>query len=908
MPSAAQPSALKQPSAHRHGSASLTVTIPNRRRHRGHHAATISPLTRSIVIVVNGGTPKIFDTTPSSPGCTSGAAGTTCTLGVTVPYGSDTFAVSTHSGKGGTGFLLDQASVTVTVTNATAQVAITLGPVFSSTKDSGPGSLREAIADANAGDTIAYVGTTPARIKLRSGIELTKNVTIAGPGASNMTIAGDGTFELLLVDGITASISGLTLTNGNATSGGAIGNNGALTLSADTFHANGTIVATPPPPPPAQRKPAYVPHVTVVRRGRHAPRVHRSVPRPPAAHRHAAVKPSRAQLRPHRAFTGLGGAIYNSPGATLTVTNDIFTGNATGASGAGGAIFSSAGSTLSVSGSTFLNNAAEDGGALYTESASATITNDTFNGNNGVVGDPAGQGGAIFSGADVTISSCTFTSNIAGDEQAGADSEGGAIYQNAGSLAAAHDTFTSNVAGGGTGGSYGYGGAVYYGATGTATLDSDDFEMNQSGGDAYGYGGAVYAQYAITATNDTFAKNAAFGTAGDAYGGAFYAEQAVTISASTFTSNTATGTGTSGSAAAGGALVTAAAATLTTVTFSQNTATGATSGAVGGGADFEGANTTLTGVTFSANMATASGLNAFSEGGGAASNGTATFSNTSFDSNVATTSASVAGYGGGICIFAPASFTGTVTNNTAAEQGGGVDLEDVVTVTNSTISGNRVPGAAVAGDGGGGIYDDDTLTLATSAVFGNNTSGTNAGGGGIFGNGTLTVTNSTISGNTATSFGGGIGNVAGVGVSLTNVTVFENSTPGGSGGNIKNSGIAADLAIANSIVAGGVASTGSDISNDGTIESGDYNIIQTAVAGNAPTGPSSHNQTVNPLLGPLANNGGPTQTNAEDPGSPSIESIPLGVCTAAGITVDQRGFPRGHNGNNLCDAGAFEFQ
>ena len=60
-----------------------------------------------------------------------------------------------------------------------------------------------------------------------------------------------------------------------------------------------------------------------------------------------------------------------------------------------------------------------------------------------------------------------------------------------------------------------------------------------------------------------------------------------------------------------------------------------------------------------------------------------------------------------------------------------------------------------------------------------------------------------------------------------------------------------------------------------------------------------------PMLGPLQNNGGPTETHALEQGSPAINQIPQADC---GVTTDQRGEPRPETGGTLCDVGAFERQ
>src|SRR5215813_5219225 len=81
------------------------------------------------------------------------------------------------------------------------------------TNDSGPGSLRQALATANNGDTINFA--VSGTITLTSGeLDVTKNVTIAGPGANRLAIDGNqGTLVFGLPPQITVTISGLTIKN-----------------------------------------------------------------------------------------------------------------------------------------------------------------------------------------------------------------------------------------------------------------------------------------------------------------------------------------------------------------------------------------------------------------------------------------------------------------------------------------------------------------------------------------------------------------------------------------------------------------------------------------------------------------------------------------------------------------------
>jgi len=102
--------------------------------------------------------------------------------------------------------------------------------------------------------------------------------------------------------------------------------------------------------------------------------------------------------------------------------------------------------------------------------------------------------------------------------------------------------------------------------------------------------------------------------------------------------------------------------------------------------------------------------------------------------------------------------------------GGGIYNEGTLTLTNTTVSGNRALG-------GGGIDNAGTLTLINSTVSGNSATNLYASGGGIYNEGTLTLINSTVSSNSASTSGGGIYN--GGRLTLINSTVSGNRAPAG---------------------------------------------------------------------------------------------------------------------------------
>ena len=132
-------------------------------------------------------------------------------------------------------------------------------PVFgdipvANTNDSGAGSLRAAIETAAPGDTIVFSLNYPAIINLTSGsLLINTDITIAGPGASNLTIdaSGNAAMERAITvgTGVTVSISGVTVTGGrgggtnlgsSANSGGGIFNSGRLTLRDAVVSDNST--------------------------------------------------------------------------------------------------------------------------------------------------------------------------------------------------------------------------------------------------------------------------------------------------------------------------------------------------------------------------------------------------------------------------------------------------------------------------------------------------------------------------------------------------------------------------------------------------------------------------------------------------------------------------------------------
>lgn len=257
------------------------------------------------------------------------------------------------------------------------------------------------------------------------------------------------------------------------------------------------------------------------------------------------------------------------------------------------------------------------------------------------------------------------------------------------------------------------------------------------------------------------------------------------------------------------------------------------------------------------------------------------------------------GEGGGIWNTGTLTVTSTtISGNTVSNRGAGIYnlFGGTATVTGSTISDNY------AIHYGGGIWNAGLLTITDSTISSNSAS---VVGGGIYSLGfgnigdSVTVTNSILSGNSATYFGGGIYIAQGVKATVTNSTLSGNTATRNGGGIFNNS--VAMVELSNTIVAGNQGPSGPDLY--GVASSQGHNLIGDT-SDSSGWGTSDLTDTaaapLDPLLGPLQDNGGPTQTMALLPGSPAFDA----GTTVPGLTTDQRGIARPQG--SAPDIGAFE--
>ncbi len=310
---------------------------------------------------------------------------------------------------------------------------------------------------------------------------------------------------------------------------------------------------------------------------------------------------------------------------------------------------------------------------------------------------------------------------------------------------------------------------------------------------------------------------------------------------------------------------------------------------------------TVTGSTFTSNSAGGNG--------GAISGNVIEITGSSFSGNSASSGGAVSGV---FLNLVNALVTGNQATLSSDSSGGGGGLSYLtVFLTRSTVSGNQSAG------GGGGLKGTST-TIIDSTVSGN-TAVTD--GGGIGGGNHVTVNNSTISGNSARASGGGIrlqGSLFLNNATITNNTADStNNGAGHAGGGIRADGSSGS--IRNSIIAGNHEFRGSvDFYTGATsLISQGHNLIGDNSGCNiAPaTGDlfGTQSSPVNPLLGPLQNNGGPTQTHALLTNSPAIDTANSATPDGTGnscLPNDQRGANRPEDGNGdstvRCDIGAFE--
>lgn len=683
-----------------------------------------------------------------------------------------------------------------------------------SSNDSGPGSFRQAVLDADAGEQIVFDASLNGQtITLASPIVIDKELIITGNGATNTTISGNNATRILsIADATVVIIRNITLTNGSsATVGGAI-------LCTDTaMTINNCVISN--------------------------------------SKAHGAV-----------AGQGGGGIFFSDTSQlnTLTINDSTITGNeADGVLGSGGGLYViNANSTLNVC--TISNNtAAANGGGIYNTEGTMTVNSITITGNT-AEGDAEGMGGGgIFNAENgiLTVPSTSIGNVISNNTANGSSGAGGGILCVEGAqYVLGNATLEGNTAtrfGGGiadisggdnilgnvnvlnnqASGSQGCGGGIYINDGTRLIMASGSLRNNtaslQGGGSWSGNG-------TMSFNSVTISENVAEGDSiGDGGGGLYHSSGELGLHNSSVLDNLATGTNSSG----GGILFLSG-----TGSFASNVAddlvpvTGNSANRSGGGIEIVDGIFTINSCDLSDNDV----------------NGVAGTANP--------------GNGGGLHIGngAELNMNGcTISNNTAANQGGGLwhDNNSIAIVAFTTIADNE------AANGAGTYTNGGVLVLSNSTVSGNSTNSATGNGGGVYVNGgAVALMVVTISGNSAAGGGGVFVNN---GVLSSNAVTITNNTAAGNGGGIFSSSATPSM-IKNTIVEGNTAMTGKDIYNDEiAITSNGYNLIgiidesDIIAAETDITGTLANPQDASLL--PLADNGGPTLTHAFDCPSPAAD-------------------------------------
>ncbi len=447
---------------------------------------------------------------------------------------------------------------------------------------------------------------------------------------------------------------------------------------------------------------------------------------------------------------GNGGALHLTGEGTVDVLNSLVTDNVAAAEGGG--LWNSAVGTMTVDGSFVERNVANGdaadsgGGGLYNDGGTLTVSKSEVNDNTATVGSGSG-GGILNNGGMLDVDDTTIRGNVSARAGGGIETVAGTVDL--------HRVFLN---GNTTGDAPGNGGGLH--VTGAATVDVRNTIVGHNTAAAEGGGLWNSADGTMTVTGSRLEGNVANGTDADSGGGGLYNDGGtVTVVDSTIRDNAApAGSGSGGAILNNGGVLDVDDARIR----------GNSSARAGGGIETVAGTVTLDGVVLSNN-----------ETGAAPGNG------------------------GGLHVSGAATVEvndSVVSRNTAANEGGGLWNSSVGTMT---VDGSRIANNAANGDasdaGGGGLFNQGsedgtsggTLTVTDSVIADNAAIvGSGSGGGVLNEQGTLTVTDSVIANNASARAGGGIEVVGGADAvvgrtELRGVNLRHNSTgtaPGNGGG------------------------------------------------------------------------------------------------------------------------------
>jgi len=272
--------------------------------------------------------------------------------------------------------------------------------------DRGPGSLRQAVIDANAqagADTIKFASGVTGSLPIVNTIKITDDLELVGPGADQITVSGIGATLFQTNATATVTISKLKLTDG----WNSIENQGKLTVSDCTISGNDS-------------SGIYNNKGSI------------------------SLTVNNSTISGNSAVNGSG--IYNSS-SSMSINDSTISGNTSSENGGG--IYNASGSAT-ISNSTISDNASLNGGGIYnTESGKITINNSRISGNKSSSSSYYSYGGGIYNeSGSVAINSSTISGNTS------SSSSGGGIYNKSGSATINNSTISANTSSRDGGGIY----------------------------------------------------------------------------------------------------------------------------------------------------------------------------------------------------------------------------------------------------------------------------------------------------------------------------------------------------------------------------------------------------------------------------------------------------------------------
>jgi hypothetical protein len=787
--------------------------------------------------------------------------------------------------------------------------------------DSGAGTLRDTIAASGANDTIDFSVT--GTITLASELGIGRNLTITAPGAASLTVSGNNASRVFNITAGTVSISNLTISNGRVVgangspystgglgAGGGILNNGTLMLTACILSGNTAIGGT---------------------------------------------GGNGVGGNGGSGGTGASGAIYNQ--GSLTLSACTFSGNSAhggtggntsynsdfdggGGSGSGGAIYNQG--TLVLTACTLNGNSAPGASGGYNPS-----------GRGGSYGG-SGSGGGIANHGSLALTNCTLgansTSGAAGAPAGtsgffgggGGNAAGGGIWNDQPTLTVVACTFSGNSAAGGNGGN------GFTGGTGGSAI----------GGGLFDAGSGNYLNTIIannTVSGGAGGTGSPAGSTGSALGpevdGTVNSQGHNLISRNDGSSGFTVASDQAGTIASplnpllgpladngGPTLTVALQPTSAAIDTGDDSITNALATDQRGHPRKSGAHVDIGAVEIDHPAFVVANNN--DSGAGSLRQAISDASpidpaSISFATNVTGTITLTTGellINKGLTIAGPGARVLTVSGNNlsrviriaaadvaisglrisdgkapATYNGGGIRVEALRAALTNLVFANNVAGSSPADGGGLGVMSTNSCVVHGCTFVGNQ--GDNGGAISVsHGLGQLLAVNCTLVNNRASLSTGNGGGLHSWGTArLIACTIVSNTAPG-IGGVYRYAGT---VTLSNCLVA--VNSGGSTPDINSAVTSGGYNLIGVVPAGfTAQPGDigGTSASPLNPLVGPLADNGGPTLTMALSAGSPAIDQG-----RSFGLTTDQRGAPRQYDfstianasGGDGSDIGAFEF-